>query len=373
MVQENLFNNPKNIYNILVIDDDELVMESFERIFSGNENGFNIDKTTDSKCACDLIEKNEYDLVLTDVVMPEIDGFQILKKVKRRTPEAEVVLITAYSSASSMRDAMFLGATYYLTKPINPSELKYYILKALSRRQAVLERNIKIEELERLSYTLAHDFKSSLISIKGFTQILSQDYFDKLDSDGQLLLYRIDSNVSAMGSMIEGLLDYTRIGRIDITLENINTGELVKEVIDNFAPQLKEKNIELIVENELPRVYFYRDGLSRIFSNLIDNSIKYARKAADSYIKIGITGDRDTADDKYLHFFIEDNGIGISPESRRLIFEIFQRDEKIKKEPGHGVGLAIVKKVLMSADCSISVESKPGERTTFYFTLNPEI
>jgi signal transduction histidine kinase len=353
MTQENNFNIQKYDYNILVIDDDELVMESFERIFSSNEYGFNVDKTTDSKCACDLIEKKEYDLVLTDVVMPEIDGFQILKKVKRRTPEAEVVLITAYSSTSSMRDAMFLGATYYLTKPINPSELKYYIFKALSRRQAVIERNKKIDELERLSYTLAHDFKSSLLSIKGFTQILSQDYFDKLDSDGQLLLYRIDSNVSAMGSVLEGLLEYTRIGRIDITLENINTDELVKELIDNFAPQLKEKKIELIFENELPQVYFYRDGLSRIFSNLIDNSIKYARKDTASYIKIGTTVDKETADDKYLHFFIEDNGIGISPEKRDLIFEIFQRDEKIKKEPGHGVGLAIVKKVLSTADCSI--------------------
>ena len=373
MTPENCFNSQENTFNILVIDDDELVMESFERILSDNKNGFCIDKTTDGKCACELIEKKEYDLVLTDVVMPEIDGFQILKKVKRRTPEAEVLLITAYSSTSSMRDAMFLGATYYLTKPINPSELKYYIFKALSRRQAVIERNKKIDELERLSYTLAHDFKSSLLSIKGFTQILSQEYFDKLDSEGQLLLYRIGSNISTMGSMIEDLLEYTKIGRIDITLENINTDELVKELIDNFEPQLKEKKIEIIFENELPRVYFYRDGLSRIFSNLIDNSIKYSRKDTDSYIKIGVVGDRDTANGKLLHFFIEDNGIGISPENQGLIFEIFQREEKIKNEEGHGVGLAIVKKILTTTDCSISVESKPGEKTIFYFTLNREI
>jgi signal transduction histidine kinase len=361
-----------NRYKILVIDDDELVMESFDRIFSGNENRFIIDKTTDSKCACDLIEKEEYDLVLTDVVMPEVDGFQILKKVKNRAPEAEVILITAYGSTSSMRDALFLGATYYLTKPVKASELKYYIFKALAKRQAAIERKKKIDELERLNYTIAHDFKSSLLSIKEFSQILSRDYYDSLDSEGRLLLYRIDSNISHLGSMIESLMEYVKIGKIEITLENIDTGELVHEVIDNFKPRLKEKHIELIIENQLPKVYFYRDCLLRIFSNLIDISIKYARSDAKSYIKIGVYDDQDYSDDKYVHFFIEDNGLGISPENLGIIFEIFQRDDKIKKETGDGVGLAIVKKVLTSMNCSIRAESDPGEGTSFYFTLTSE-
>jgi signal transduction histidine kinase len=364
---------PMDRYKILVIDDDELVMESFDRIFSGNENKFIIDKTTDSKCACDMIEKEEYDLVLTDVVMPEVDGFQILKKVKNRAPEAEVILITAYGSTSSMRDALFLGATYYLTKPINASELKYYIFKALAKRQCAIERKKKIDELERLNYTLAHDFKSSLLSVKEFSQILSREYYDRLDSEGQLLLYRIDSNISHMGSMIESLMEYTKIGKIEITLENIDTDELLREVLDNFKPRLKEKNIELIIENKLPVVHFYRDGLLRIFSNLIDNSIKYARKITKSYIKIGVTNNGADSEDKHVHFFIEDNGLGISPENLDIIFEIFQRDDKIKKEAGDGVGLAIVKKVLTSMNCSIRAESEPGKKTSFYFTLNPEV
>jgi two-component system sensor histidine kinase/response regulator len=360
----------RNNYNILLIDDDKLVMESFDRILSDAVNEFTIDKTTDSKYACDLIEKNQYDLVLTDVVMPEVDGFQILKKVKNCSPEAEVIVITAYGSTSSMRDAMFLGATYYLTKPINPTELKYYIFKALAKRKVSIERKNKINELERLNYTLAHDFKSSLLSIKEFTNILSRDYNNGLDSEGRLLLYRIDSNVSRMGSMIDNLMEYTKIGKIEINLENIDTDNLVREALENFKPRLKEKKIEFIIERKLPAVHFYRDGLLRIFFNLIDNSIKYSRADVKSYIKIGVSDEGVCSDNRYVHFFIEDNGIGISPESLDIIFEIFQRDNKIKKEPGDGVGLAIVKKVLASMNCSIRAESNPGEKTSFHFTLN---
>ncbi len=367
-----LKNNQKtreDSFNILIVDDDELVMESFDRVFSSDENGFSVDKTTDGKHAIDLIEKRVYDLVITDLVMPEIDGIQVLRKVKKVSPDTEVILITAYSSSSSILDAMYFGASNYIAKPINPEELRLHVKRAITRRKSILERDRKIAELERLSYTLAHDFKASLLSIRGFVRILLNDYSYKLNGDGQFLLYRINANVSTMESMIEKLLEYAKIGKLEINLEKINTAKLINEITENLKPILKENQIDLIIEKQLPDVYFYRNGLLTIFANLIDNAIKYARHDAESYIKIGVSKDRVNSNANQLLFYIEDNGIGIPQKNLTPVFEIFQRCEKIMNKNGYGMGLAIVKKVLESMNCGIHAESESGEKTTFYFTL----
>jgi two-component system sensor histidine kinase/response regulator len=362
-------NQDEETYSILLVDDDELVVESFDRVFQQNGSRYNVDRTTDSREALSLLEHKTYDLVITDLVMPEVDGIQVLQKVKSVSPETEVILITAYSSTNSALDALHFGAFDYIPKPFNPSELKLRILRAINKRKAILERNRKTAELERLTYTIAHDFKASVISIKGFTQILAQDYFDKLNSEGMFLLYRINSNISSMETMIEGLLEYSKIGRVEVQWKNINVHELVQETAQNFAPALKENAIRLSIEGTLPTVSFYRSGLQQIFTNLIDNSIKYARPDADSYIKIGVSNHGLPVDERHYQFYVEDNGIGITKENLKLIFEIFQREEITGPAKGYGIGLAVVKKILESAGCSIRAESEKGVKTVFTFTV----
>jgi signal transduction histidine kinase len=358
-----------DIYNILIVDDDELVIESFDRVFNEYSHEFKIDKTTDSLKALELIKKHRYDLVVTDIVMPEVDGIQLLQKVKEVQPDAEVIIITAYSSCNTALDALHMGAFDYIPKPFNPSELKMKILKAVDKRKAVKERNEKIAEMERLIYTIAHDFRASILSIKGFTEILAQDYSQKINSEGKFLVYRINSNVATMESMIEGLLEYAKIGRFQIDWSNINTYELVREIAANFAPVLQERGIKLLIDPSLPEVYFYRNGLLHIFSNLIDNSIKYARPEAASYIKIGVASKEESPGFAYYLLYVEDNGIGIPQENLNIIFEIFQRGERGVQKKGYGIGLAIVKKILETAGCTIYAESVQNEKTSMYFTL----
>jgi signal transduction histidine kinase len=354
-------------YKILIVDDDELIVESFERVFEEYTTGFDIDKTTDSKKALELIEKKNYDLVITDLVMPDVDGIQVLQKVKELQPDSEVILITAYSSTSSALDAMHFGAFDYITKPLDLSELKMRITRAINKREAVLEKKRKVDEIERLCYTLAHDFKATTLSIKGFSKILVQDYHKQLDEEGQFLLQRITSNIDTMESMVESLLEYTKIGKWQIFKENIDTNEVVEEVVINYTPTLKEHYIDLIIEKPLPEVYFYRDGLHRVFSNLIDNAIKYSRSDIHPYIKIGTNSTH--SDRQFERFYIEDNGIGIPKENIKRIFEIFQRGNKAPLKNGYGIGLAVVKKILENMHCTIEAESEQGKPTRFSFTL----
>ena len=361
------YKNSIESYKVLIVDDDELIVESFERVFEEYTTGFDIDKTTDSKKALELIEKKNYDLVITDLVMPDVDGIQVLQKVKELQPDSEVILITAYSSTSSALDAMHFGAFDYITKPLDLSELKMRITRAIKKREAVLEKKHKVDEIERLCYTLAHDFKATILSIKGFSKILVQDYHKQLDEEGRFLLQRITSNIDTMESMVEGLLEYTKIGKWQIFKENIDTNEVVEEVVINYTPTLKEHYIDLIIEKPLPEVYFYRDGLHRVFSNLIDNAIKYSRSDIHPYIKIGTNSNH--SDRQFERFYIEDNGIGIPKENIKRIFEIFQRGNKAPLKNGYGIGLAVVKKILENMHCTIEAESVQGKPTRFSFTL----
>jgi len=357
-------------YKILLVDDDKLVIDSFERAFQEHRNDFIIEKTTDSTQALKLIEKNPYDIIITDLVMPGVDGIQLLKEAKEIQPEAEIILITAYSSYSGAIDAMYFGACDYISKPINFSDLKVRITRALNKRKAIIEKNNKILEMERLFYTIAHDFKATILSIKSFSEILEKEYIAKLNNEEcHFLISRINANVSIMESITEGLLEYSKIGKLEEEWGKIHTEALVREIADNYSPALKEHNITLKVETPLPDVYFYERGMRRIFSNLIDNSIKYAQPDIPSHIKIGISPAEDVSSAKYCHFYIEDNGIGIEPNNLELIFEPFQRENSNAHKQGYGIGLAIVKKILETAHCSIKVKSIKNEKTVFHFTL----
>ncbi len=359
----------KRPQNILIVDDDELVIESFEKVFKDNAGELNVEKTTDGKHALELITDRKYDIIITDLVMPGIDGIQLLKRAKQLQPEAEVILITAYSSYNSAVDALYFGAADYISKPINADELKARISRALEKRKALLEKKSKLSEMERLFYTVAHDFKATILSVKSFSEILSDDYKDRLDDEGQFLIERIRSNLSVMESITEGLLEFSKIGKVNELWENINTADVLKDIVDNFALALKEREITLTVENDLPRVYFYRRGLQRVFSNLIDNSIKYTRPGTTPRIIIGSTDTGPLAAEGLCQFFVEDNGIGIAPENRELIFELFHRENGSIHVQGYGIGLALVRKILETAHCSITVQSEKNEKTVFYFTV----
>ncbi|MFW6138990.1 MAG: response regulator, partial [Spirochaetota bacterium] len=360
-------------YKVLIVDDDQLVVDSFDRMLLEQEQPFSIEKALNGNQAIRMIERNTYDLVITDLVMPEVDGIQVLRKVKKLQPETEVILITAYSSYNSALDAIHFGAFDYIPKPVNTSEFKLRVDRAISKRKTVLEKNEKIQEMERLCYTIAHDFKATLLSIKGFIDILLGEHSDKLNEEGSFLLSRISHNVEAMDSMVGGLLEYTKIGKLTKDFTTIVTQEIVSELAADYKPALDEKHITFSIETHLPDVYFYQEGVRTVFSNLIDNAIKYARKNAESYIKVGVSEWAVPPDEHHPHgsyqFYVEDNGTGIGPENLRLIFEIFQREKNPEQEKGYGLGLAIIKKILETANSHIYAESEKNKKTVFYFTL----
>ena len=227
-------------------------------------------------------------------------------------------------------------------------------------------------ELDDFAYIASHDLKEPLRGIHNYSMFLLEDYADKLDADGRSKLETLMRLTRRMEVLIDSLLQYSRLGRIDLTKEEVDLNQLVAEVLENLDVNFRAEQVEVAIPRPLPTVFGDRVQLGEIFHNLVVNGVKYNDRERKR-IEIGY---RDGAvpgpqgDGSPPVFYVRDNGIGIPEKHFEAIFRIFKRlHAREKYGGGTGAGLTIVKKIVERHDGSIWVESTPGEGTTFYFTL----
>jgi PAS domain S-box-containing protein len=234
------------------------------------------------------------------------------------------------------------------------------------REKLINELEEKNGELERFTYTVSHDLKSPLITIKGFLGFLEQDAISgnviRLKSDIQ----RIASATDKMQSLLSELLDLTRVGRVMNPYQNIGFAELAREAVELVQGQIQNKGIQVSVQKDLPTVYGDHRRLVEAIQNLIDNSAKFIGDQARPCIEIGQNG----YEDGKPIFYIKDNGIGIDPIHHKRIFGLFNKLDTDSE--GTGIGLALVKRIIEVHGGRIWVESEAGNGAAFFFTLRTE-
>lgn len=235
------------------------------------------------------------------------------------------------------------------------------------RKRAELKQAKLLKEVENINQELndfasiiSHDLKAPLRGIKTLANWISSDYADKLDGNGREQLKLLSSRVDWMYQLIEGVLEYSRVGRIKEEKVRVNLNELILRVIDMVAPP---ENIAITVENELPTVECEHTRITQVFQNLLSNAIKYMDKPKGQ-VKIGCA-----EEDGFWKFSITDNGPGINEKNFEKIFQIFQTLSSRDEFESTGVGLTIIKKIVELYGGKIWVESKIGEGSTFFFTL----
>jgi len=237
--------------------------------------------------------------------------------------------------------------------------------------QYARELEIKTEELSRSNeelnafvYTVSHDLKAPLVSLQGFSSLLTSNYGDCLDADGKMYVERIQKNTERMGTLIEDLLELSRVGRAKRQDEPVDVSEVISDVIDELAPKLEKQGTRLIMKDDMPIIYCDRTRVNQIFSNLISNASKYIGEYNENpTIEMGY----DDGDDYYT-FYVRDNGIGIDEKYHESVFGILQQLNEVEAE-GTGMGLAIVKRIVDNFGGKIWIDSASGKGTTMYFTL----
>ncbi|SEK71620.1 Tar ligand binding domain-containing protein [Nitrosovibrio tenuis] len=242
------------------------------------------------------------------------------------------------------------------------------IMRDISERKLAEEQKTRLmdelesanDELRSFAYVVSHDLKAPLRAIGALADWLSTDYAAKFDEEGREHMRLLVNRVHRMGNLIDGILEYSRVGRVKEDLVGVDVGQVVHEVIDLIAPPA---NVTISVENPLPTVVAEPTRIQQIFQNLLSNAIKYMDKPRGE-IRIGCA-----AEGEQWKFSVSDNGPGIEPRHFDKIFQLFQTLAPRDRIESTGVGLALVKKIVEMYGGRIWLESIPGVGSIFYFTL----
>jgi ligand-binding sensor domain-containing protein/signal transduction histidine kinase len=236
---------------------------------------------------------------------------------------------------------------------------------ANKRFQAV---NTKLEaankELEAFSYSISHDLRAPLRSIDGFSQILLEDYSDKiLDQQGQNYLQRVRTGAQYMGQLIEGMLKLSRVSRGELTIRRVNLSSIVKEIANDLCNSNPDRNVKFVIQNEITANADER-LIQSVLENLIGNAWKYTSKRPSAHIEFGMQQQNGKPG-----FFVRDDGAGFEMKYAQKLFSVFQRLHDSKEFPGTGIGLASVQRIIHRHGGMVWAEGEVEKGATFYFTL----
>ncbi len=362
---------------ILVVDDNSDMREYVSNILRKNED-WEIQTANNGLQALAFIKDRKPNLILSDIMMPEMDGFELLKIIREDITLNQIpfILLSARAGEEATLEGLEKKANDYLVKPFSARELfariKTQLELDLIRKSNVdlmgdLEnKNRQLEnvnkELESFSYSVSHDLRAPLRSIIGYSKILHEDYVGKLDMNGKRVLDTISQNAFRMNNLIEDLLKFSKLGKKEIRKSEINVEILVKGILREMKSSLSHKaNIRL--EN-LPSIYGDSDLLTHVWTNLVSNAIKYSALKENPIVDIGSQNVENE-----IIFYVKDNGAGFDMKYADKLFGVFQRLHNSEEFEGTGVGLSIVSRIITKHGGRVWAEGKVNEGATFYFSL----
>jgi signal transduction histidine kinase len=361
----------KNKPNILVVDDRRENLLATEKVL--RPLNATIFKATSGNEALSLMLRHRFALILLDVQMPEMDGFEVAKLMQEHEAMCKIpiIFVTAISKEEKYAtQAAELGAVDYIFKPINSEILKSKVkvyLDLYVQHEEIMKLNTVLSqsntELERFAYICSHDMQEPVRMMNSYASLLQDNSEEVLDAKGRKYLNFITGNATRMQKMIQDILAFSRIGREEIQLERVNCNDVVKEVLCEFEEMISQKNA-LVKCSDLPTVETSLTLMRVLFQNLIGNGLKFQ----DGSVPPEITIEAFEADN-FWNFVVIDNGIGIDPEFHHKIFNIFQRLNRKEDYPGTGIGLSTCRKFIRLCGGDIKFESQSGQGTQFCFTI----
>jgi signal transduction histidine kinase len=317
-----------------------------------------------------LISEPILDLARTAQAVSERRDYAL--RANRQSADELGTLVDAFNQMLAQieeRDAQLLQAKGDLEQRVDERTRELQQELAFRRRteRVLEERNAELrqsnKELDDFAYIASHDLKEPLRGIHNFSVFLLEDYGEKLDALGRGKLETLPRLTRRMESLIDSLLHFSRVGRVDLAMDRVDLSLTLADVLDSLGPHLAEQGIEVRVPRPLPSVLCDRARVGEIFRNLVTNAGKYNDKDR-KWVEIGYE------DGPPPVFYVRDNGIGIQEKHFDSIFRIFKRlHGRDQYGGGTGAGLTIVKKIVERHNGRVWLESTPGLGTTFYFTL----
>jgi signal transduction histidine kinase len=311
------------------------------------------------------------DLILSDVMMANLDGIALTRALKGglETASIPVILLTALTSQADLLRGWEAGADDYLFKPFHPRELQARVRSLLAMaawRQRSEQQRQRQEVLEQFTRIASHDLKAPLRRMASYAGLLLRSQRDKLDDEALAHLRVIADGAQQMNALIESLLQFSRLDSGESAFRTCDLRGTMVEVAQFLAPVLEEKSAQLDI-GPLPRLDVIPEQVFALLQNLVSNSLKYAHPNLKPRIAVGA----ELQGHAWL-FWVRDNGLGFDPALKDEVFVLFRRLQQDPSIPGEGMGLAIAKKIVELHGGRIWAEPLLGQGCTIYFTLLAE-
>jgi DNA-binding response OmpR family regulator len=382
---------------VLAVDDSETYLQALAADLRAE--GYQVVLARSGEEALELLAVEAVDCVLLDMIMPGIGGRETCRRVKAVPVmrDIPIVILTALDDRAAMMDGLAAGADDYIAKSSDFGLLRARLLaqirrkrfedenrlireellrkeleaseartaRAIAEARAVLieELELKNEELESFSYSVAHDLRAPLRSIDGFSLALLEDYGEKLDAEGQQYLRFVRESAQQMAQLIDDLLTLSRVTRSEFRRDAIDLGDIARRVGARLRAASPDRPVELIVAPDLPAMGDER-LMTVVFENLLGNAWKFTGKTARPRIEVGV----DAVEPRV--FFVRDNGAGFDMNYAAKLFGVFQRLHSASEFEGTGIGLATVQRVIRRHGGRIWAEGAVGQGASFFFTLD---
>jgi len=354
---------------ILIIDDEEVVLDSCAQIVEGSH--YQAVTASDGTLGLKLVQELQPDLIFVDLKMPGVSGFEVLEKVNEIDPTIVTVVITGYATVSSAVEAMKKGAYDFLPKPFTPDEFRLITRRGLEKRRLELEtialRREKEMLREHFAAIVSHELRAPLNAVQQNLFVFDQELSGKLTEDQKARLERIKSRIDDLLKLVRSWLRVVSVdmGKLKEGFAPVSVIASISKAIESVEPYAVRKDIEIVISinDRLRPIEGDSVTLTEALVNIIGNAVKYSYEGSKVLVR---------AEEKADHILItvSDTGAGIPREDLPHLFEGFYRGKSGQAvEEGHGLGLALSRRIIEAHNGTISVESELGAGSTFVVSL----
>ncbi|HEY9741049.1 MAG TPA: hybrid sensor histidine kinase/response regulator [Coleofasciculaceae cyanobacterium] len=354
--------------HILVVDDSPDNLFLVQTILE--EEGYEISLAEDGRVALEQIEISAPDLILLDVMMPEMDGFEVTKRIRenRNLPFMPILLITAFDQPSVVK-GLDSGADDFIRKPVEVDELLARVRSLLRLKHAIDEREQIARQREDFVSWMTHDLRTPIVAAERMLMLFQQGALGELSPGMDEAITTMARSNRNLLAMVNTLLEVYRYeaGRKNLYFSPINVQEVVEEVIQELSPLASEKGLDVKYqsgENVNTKVVGDRLELHRVFTNLIGNAIKFTDTGS---VEVRLSNSLPGSEEAWLLVEVQDTGPGITLEDQKILFDRFRQGSH--KRSGSGLGLHLSKRIAETHQGTIEVKSELGKGSLFIVRL----
>lgn len=360
---------------LLVVDDEAAHMTALSHTLE--DAGYDVTAFASAAQALQALHERSFDLILTDLQMPGMNGIRFLNAAQQTDPNLVGIVMTGHGAIDTAIEAMKAGALDYVLKPFKMSTITPVLSRALEVRrlrleisqlqQQVREHVAELEaankELEAFSYSVSHDLRAPLRAISGFSSILAENYAIRLPNEAQRLLSEITTSAERMRQLIEHLLHFSHLSRQPLNRQPVKIAAMVQEISAELQKQESPRQLHVHI-GDLPDTAGDPILLKQVFHNLLSNAFKFTRNQDLPEVKVGCR-----QQEQETIYSVCDNGAGFDMRFAGNLFQAFHRLHSATDFEGTGVGLSLVQRIIHRHGGRIWVEAAVNHGATFYFTL----